>query len=99
MKKEIKNAIDTLISGEAKFTNKGRPRTNFKEITKTSQEGTKENEIRATFIVNEDILAKLKAVAYWDRLTIKEVIHDALTEYISTYESKRNKIKPIPAKK
>ena len=38
----------------------GRPKTQFREITKSSQEGTKENETRATFIVREDLLDKLK---------------------------------------
>jgi hypothetical protein len=37
-----------------------------KEITKTSQMGTRENE--ATFIVNEDLLEKMKSLAYWDRV-------------------------------
>jgi len=77
----------------------GRPVTQTKEITKTSQEGTKENETRATFIINEEILEKLKAIAYWDRLLIKEVINEALSNYIDKYE-KTNKttITLIPKK-
>ena len=61
---------------------KGRPKTNFKEISKTSQEGTREGEVRATFIVKESILEKIKAVAYWDRKQIKSLIDDALGSFL-----------------
>jgi len=76
----------------------GRPVTQFKEITKSSQEGTKENETRATFIVNEDLLEKLKAIAYWDRLLIKDVINTAFEDAINKHEKKSGSIKPIPKK-
>lgn len=69
-----------------------------KEITKTSQIGTKENETRATFIVNEEALAKVKAIAYWDRLDIKDVVGLALANYLSSYEKVNGSIKPIPKK-
>jgi hypothetical protein len=61
---------------------RGRPKTSTREITKTSQEGTKEGETRATFIIKEDLLEKVKAIAYWDRQQIKSVISDALESYL-----------------
>lgn len=69
-----------------------------KEIKKTSQEGTKENETRATFIVNEDLLEKIKAVAYWERLLLKDVINTSIEDYITKYQKKFGDIKPIPNK-
>ena len=78
---------------------RGRPVTQTKEITKSSQEGTKENETRGTFIVNEELLDELKAVAYWERKLIKEVINTALQEAIDKHEKKNGSIKPIPTKK
>ena len=60
---------------------------------KSTQKGLKHGWTRATFIVNQELNNKLKALAYWNRLTVKEVIHDALTQYI-----KDKKIKPIPKK-
>ena len=96
-KKDFTGDTFSLMTGnEPKI---GRPVTQTKEITKTSQEGTKENETRATFIINEEILEKLKAIAYWDRLLIKEVINEALSNYIDKYE-KTNKttITLIPKK-
>ncbi|PRY13739.1 hypothetical protein CLV24_105109 [Pontibacter ummariensis] len=79
-------------------TKRGRPKTSTKEVTKTSQEGTKESETRATFIVNEDLLEKCKAIAYWDRVLIKDVIGTALQEYVEKYEKKAGEIKPVPKK-
>jgi len=69
----------------------GRPRTIKREITKSSQEGLPEGWTRATFLVRESVLDKLKAVAYWDRRTIKEVVDDALVAYL-----KDKKPKPLP---
>jgi hypothetical protein len=69
----------------------GRPKSNFKEITKSSQQGTKEEETRATFIVKEELLDKLKAIAYWERVMLKETVNKALEEYI-----KKAKVKPRP---
>jgi hypothetical protein len=60
-------------------------------ITNSSQKGTKENETRATFIVNEELLDKLKAIAYWDRILIKDVVNSGLEEYVAN-----KKVKPRP---
>jgi hypothetical protein len=76
----------------------GRPKTNFKEVSKTSEDGTKEGETRATFIVNSSLLDKLKGIAYWERIMIKEVIASALEEAVAKYEKKSGKVKPIPNK-
>jgi hypothetical protein len=69
-----------------------------KEITKSSQIGTKEKETRATFIVNEDLLEKMKALAYWDRVLIKDIVNQALEEHITRHEKKNGEIKPMPQK-
>lgn len=64
-----------------------------REITKTSQIGTKEKETRATFIVSEDLLEKMKALAYWDRVLIKDIVNNAFEDYITRYEKKNGEIK------
>ena len=74
------------------------PKAAKKEITKTSQKGTKEKETRATFIVNEDLLEKMKALAYWDRVLIKDIVNAAIEEHISRYEKKNGEIKQMPIK-
>jgi hypothetical protein len=57
--------------------------------TKTSYDGLREGWTRATFILREDYLKKIKSLAYWKRRNIKEVMDDVLGEYL-----KGRKIKP-----
>ena len=97
-KKNFKGGLNSLLGDQPEKPKRGRPVTQTKEITKSSQEGTKENETRATFIINEELLEKLKAIAYWDRVLIKDVVNTALQESIAKYEKKSGDIKPIPKK-
>jgi len=61
--------------------------------TKTSYDGLREGWIRATFILREDYLEKIKSLAYWKRRNIKEVMDQALEEYLKgrKIKSRRNK--------
>jgi hypothetical protein len=97
-KKNFTGGLNSLLGDQPDKPKRGRPVTQTKEITKSSQEGTKEKETRATFIVNEELLDKLKAIAYWDRKLIKEVVDTALQDAIGKYEKKNGDIKPIPKK-
>lgn len=64
------------------------------KAVKTSQQGLVEGWTRATFIIKQNHCEKLKALAYWDRKTVKEVIEEALHAYL-----KNKKVKAIPTKK
>lgn len=96
-KKNFTGGLNSLL-GDNEKPKRGRPKTSTREITKSSQEGTKEKETRATFIVNEELLEKLKAIAYWDRKLIKEVVDTALQDRVDKYEKKNGDIKPTPKK-
>lgn len=48
-----------------------------------SQKGLPEGWTRATFIVKKDYVEKLKEISYWERVTIKDLINDALTNYLN----------------
>lgn len=91
------NNLDQEAPAKAK-AKPGRKKTNNKVISKTSQEGTREGETRATFIVVEDSLEKVKNIAYWERLDYKEVVNEAFTEYIARYEKKNGPVKERPVK-
>jgi hypothetical protein len=97
-KKNFTGGLSSLLGDQPEKPKKGRPVTQFKEITKSSQEGTLENEIRATFIVNEGLLEKIKSIAYWERIKIKEVVDLALLDAVAKYEKKNGVIKPAPKK-
>lgn len=97
-KKNFKGGLGSLLGDQPTKPKVGRPVTQTKEITKSSQEGTKENETRATFIVNEELLDKVKAIAYWERELIKDTINRALQEEIAKYIKKNKVLKAIPKK-
>lgn len=97
-KKNFTGGLNSLLGDQPEKPKRGRPVTQTKEVTKSSQEGTKENETRATFIINEELLDKLKAIAYWDRVLIKDVVNTALQDVVAKYEKKSGAIKPIPKK-
>lgn len=75
-KKNFKTGFDSLL-GEEKIQTK---------ITNNIQE------IRATFIVKAENLDKLKAISYWERKMIKNVLDEALTLYINLYEKDKGSI-------
>lgn len=99
-KKDFKGGFTDLLGDTRPTKSKGgRPKDPTKrKPEKSSQEGTKNDETRATFIVKEELLARVKALAYWEREQIKETIHRALEDYVERYETSNGKIKPIPNK-
>ena len=100
-KKSFSGGLNSLL-GDTKqaeqTAEQAEPKAAKKEITKTSQKGTKEKETRATFIVNEDLLEKMKSLAYWDRVLIKDIVNTAFEEHIARYEKKNGPIKEMPIK-
>jgi hypothetical protein len=97
-KKNFTGGLNSLLGDQPEKPKRGRPVTQTKEITKSSQDGTKENETRATFIINEELLEKLKSIAYWDRCLIKDVVNTALQDVVAKYQKKSGDIKPVPKK-
>lgn len=96
MKKSFAGGLSSILGDQPQQPRRGRPRTNFREITKSSQEGVRLNETRATFIIREDVLDKIKAIAYWDRLTIKQFMDSALSGAIESWEEANGSVKPVP---
>jgi hypothetical protein len=56
--------------------------------TKTTQRGLQDGWTRATFILRRQHLEDLKALAYWERRTIKEVMDEALGSYLKAEKRK-----------
>jgi hypothetical protein len=50
--------------------------------TSTSSKGLPEGWTRATFIVRQDLVKKVKRAAYWDRRQIKDLVTEALDAYL-----------------
>ncbi len=60
---------------------KAPPRATSISITASSR-GLPTGWTRATFIVPQDLLHKVKRAAYWDRKQIKDVVTEALDAYL-----------------
>lgn len=58
---------------------------------KSTRAGLRTGWTRATFIIRERHGDSIKALAYWDRRDIKDILDEALTEFL-----KNKPIKPIP---
>lgn len=73
-------------------------KTIFNESEKVAEpvvdQGGKISAVRATFYIDPSIAEKVRDVAWWERTTIGEVIHDSIVEYISGLEKKRGE--PYP---
>ena len=109
-KKDFSGGLNSLLGETPERPQRGRPKTSTRVITKSSQEGTKDGETRATFVVNEGQLETIKNIAYWEgynqtvknkqptTVFIKDVLREALQEYIDRYKKKNGAIKPMPNK-
>ena len=70
-------------------THAGTPSTPPKGAT--TSKGLRPGWTRATFIVREETVQQLKAVAYWDRKELKRVVEEAFAGYLA-----KKPIQPIP---
>ncbi len=58
----------------------------------TTSKGLRPGWTRATFIVKEETVQQLKAVAYWDRKELKRVVEEAFRAYLE-----EKPVMPIPS--
>jgi len=72
----------------------GRPLSDKIVRTNTAQEGLPETLTRATFIVDVETLETLKNYAYTERLSIKEVVDQALKEFVSKIDKQKLLVRP-----
>lgn len=80
--KYFKTSFDKLLGGHSDDESKS-PST-WPKVPK--------KETRATFIVDKDILLKLRSISFWERKKIKSVVNDAFATFISTYEKKNGTV-------
>jgi len=88
-KKDFSKGLDSLL-GEGSTTKTGKPQTPVQSKTR---------ETRATFIVNEAKLEKIKSLARTEGILIKDILDKALENFISKWEAKHGKIKKPPKNK
>lgn len=87
-KKTFSGGLNSLLGEPSEKPKAGKP----EEAIKKPSGGT--GEIRTTLILQRELLEKVKAMAYWDRTTIKEIVASALEEAVKMYEKKNGNINP-----
>ncbi|MFA6066717.1 MAG: hypothetical protein WC707_06065 [Candidatus Babeliaceae bacterium] len=55
--------------------------THTSGLANSSQKGLDDGWTRATFIVKKELLEKVKDCAYWERMTVKTIVNDALDSF------------------
>ena len=63
-----------------------------------SAKGLRDGLNRFSIVLPMDILERLRAVAYWNNLTVKDVITQFLENGLDRYVKKHGEIKPVPDK-
>jgi hypothetical protein len=84
----IGKGLDSIVRNSA---DDHKPTTLNKKLTLAET-----GEMRATFIVEIELNNKIKQIAHWDRVLIKDVVNDALRVAVKSYEKKNGEILPIP---
>lgn len=79
---ELKEALN-----RERTKNTGRPKKGY-----SPERGTKEDETRATFIVNKKNLRKVKYISLMETRQIKDVVGEALTAFIEKWEQENGVI-------
>jgi hypothetical protein len=92
-KKNFTGGLNSLLGETKPQSKKIDDNVTIKKEVKELKLKDNDNETRATFIIKEDVLNKLKSIAYWERIKIKEALNNALEEYIDKYEKKNGQIK------
>lgn len=68
----------------------GAPRTS-KSVANTSREGTKRGETRATYLVEIELVEKIREIALENNVRIKDLINTALREFINKYDGREER--------
>jgi hypothetical protein len=66
-----------------------------RKTSNSSSDNLQSGYSRVTYIVSEELIEKVKALAYWERCSIKETMEKVITSYVEEYEKKNGKLKPI----
>lgn len=76
----------------------GRPKTRLHTPDRAAAKQTKEGEEKYIIIAKTELIDKMKDIAYWDRLAIKEVYQEAIEDRVKKYEKKSGQLKSPPKK-
>ena len=102
-KKTFTSSTETILNKVQGTPNKGGTKEETQDLrqmgrprnrrTSTSQQGLRDGLTRMTFIVSQEHQDKLKYISYNERLSIREILDEAIEDYINKYEGQVGPIK------
>lgn len=95
-----KEATETAVTEQMKSKLEAKRRENVGRLKKgeSVKNAKKPQEIRATFIVDPDLVRKVKYISLVEGILLKDVISEALGNYVDVWEEKNKKIRLPKAK-
>lgn len=95
-----KEATETAATEQMKSKLEAKRRENVGRPKKgeAGKSAKKPQEIRATFIVDPDLVRKVKYISLVEGILLKDVISEALNNYVDIWEEKNKKIRLPKAK-
>lgn len=75
---------------------RGRPKTKLENPARAAAALTKSGEEKYIIIAKTEDIEAMKDIAYWDRLTIKQVYAQAIADRIARFQRKNGPLKPRP---
>ena len=93
-------ATETAATEQMQFKLEAKRRENVGRPKKgeSAKSAKKPQEIRATFIVDPDLLQKVKYISLVEGILLKDVISEALNNYVDKWETDNRKIR-LPKRK
>ena len=92
------NETETTEKMKSRLEAKRRENVGRPKKGETAKSTKKPQEIRATFIVDPDLLQKVKYISLVEGALLKEVISEALNNYVDKWETDNRKIR-LPKRK
>ena len=96
--KKDANGTEATDKMKSKLEAKRRENVGRPKKSEAAKSAKKPQEIRATFIVDPDLVRKVKYISLVEGILLKDVISEALNNYVDIWEEKNKKIRLPKAK-
>ncbi|MFI5343134.1 MAG: hypothetical protein ACHQUC_02825 [Chlamydiales bacterium] len=84
-KKSFAKGIDSILGQEENEENASSISKKIESFTEPQDDLI---HVRTTIFINEPLYEKIKAIAYWERRTLKSLVDEALSSYVQAKGSK-----------
>lgn len=90
-KKDLSSLVNGIIGNNNNDTDSTQQTIEKKSVGRPKKDNSKE-ETRATFVIEKDLLRKIKFIAVADDCLLKDIVNKSLETYIDKWEQERGEI-------